>query len=282
MKTYFTKLSSNLEKGILKISNSDQTEIQKCEARKLLALEHYKELQKFASDYQFKSELEEIEYFRSQKPTLVASLMYHYKTSKINKQSLLNDGKTRKKILQFELQKVEAFYSRHLDFISYYNSGQTNYDEALFLRKNMNPSSIPAYILLRDDSNNITNGDYLVTKLILNLKLHKFIQNELCKKSENQPPVENTKTPNSEIYWTAPKVSLIELVYALFSEGVINNGEIEIKKMVKEFELFFNVKLNDPYRSFSEIKQRKKTPTLFIDSLRDSLLDVIQGQGDIL
>jgi hypothetical protein len=282
MKNYFSKLSAKLDKEITRISNSDQTEIQKYEANKLLAIEHYQELRKFVSSYQFKSEREEIQYFRSQKPLLVATLMYYYKTSKIIKQSLLNDCKIRKKILQYELQKVETFYARHLDFISYYNSGQTNYDEALFLRKNMNPSSIPAYILIRDESNHITNGDYLVTKLMMNLKLHKFIQNELSQASKNQPQDENGKTTNSDIFWTAPKVALIELVYALFSEGAINNGEIEIKKMVKEFELFFNVKLNDPYRSFSEIKQRKKAPTQFIDSLRDTLLDVIQRQDDIL
>lgn len=272
MKTYFTKLSSNLEKGILKISNSCQTEIQKCEARKLLAIDHYQELRKFASDYQFKSECEEIEYFRSQKPTLVASLMYYYKTSKITKQSLLNDCKIRKKILQYELQKVETFYAHHLDFISYYNSGQTNFDEALFLRKNMDPSSIPAYILLRDDFNHITNGDYLVSKLILNLKLHKFIQNELCKQSENLLLNENTKTHKSDFIWTAPKSALIEVIYGLIIQGAVNKGEVEIIQLTKAFETFFNIELGDPYRQFVSIKQRKKTTAIFLESLADSLI----------
>lgn len=110
--------------------------------------EHYRELRKFASGYRFN-------------PKLVATLMYYYKKSKITKRNLLNDWKITRKYLQYELQQVEKFYSNHLDFISYYNSGQTSFDQALFLRKNLDPSTIPTYILLYDDSDHTTNGDHL-------------------------------------------------------------------------------------------------------------------------
>lgn len=272
MKTYFTKLSDKLEKGISKISNSDQTEIQKCEACKLLALEHYIELREFASNYQFKSEREEIEYFRSQKPKLVATLMYYYKKSKITKRNLYNDCKITKKRLQYELQKVEKFYSYNLDFISYYNSGHTNYDDALFLRKNMNPSSVPTYILLHDDSNHTTNGDHLVMKLLLNTKLYEFIQNELSKQSENELLNENTKIHKSGFIWTAPKSALIEVIYGLILQGAVNKGEVEIKQLTQAFESFFDIELGDPYRLFVSIKQRKKTNAIFLESLASSLI----------
>lgn len=277
MKNYFSKLSVKLEKEITRISNSNQSEIQKCEARKLLTIEHYHELRKFVSSYQFKSEQEEIEYFRSQKPTFVASLMYYYKTSKITQQGLSNDCGIRKKILQDELHKVEIFYAHHLNFISYYNSGQTNFDEVLFLRKNMNPASLPSYILLHDDSYHITNGDYLVSKLILNLKLYKFIQNELNGQSEN----ENSKTIKSDFLWTAPKSALIELIYALYYKGAINNGSAEIKQLVRGFELFFNVELGDPYRHFTNIKQRKKSTATFLESLTECLIRQMNEQDRI-
>ncbi len=266
---------NQLEKETTKISHSDQTEIQKCEECKLMVFEHYQELRKFASDYQFKSEKEEIDYFRTQKPELVSTLMYYYKKSKM--QNLLHDCKTTKKILQYELQRVEKFYSNHLDFISYYNSGQTSFDQALFLRKNMDPSTVPTYILLHDDSNHTTNGDHLVAKLLLNIKLHKFIQNELNKQSEE----ENSKTIKSEFLWTAPKSALIEVIYALYYKGAINNGSTEIKQLVHGFESFFNVELGEPYRHFVNIKQRKKSTATFLESLTDSLIRQINEQDTI-
>lgn len=277
MKNYFNKLTGTLDKGITKISNSDQTEIQKCEECKLLVFEHYQELRKFVSSYRFKSEQEEIEYFRSLKPKLVAKLMYYYKKSKITKRNLLNDWKITRKYLQHELQQVEKFYTNHLDFISYYNSGQTSFDTALFLRKNLDPSTIPTYILLYDDFNHTTNGDHLVSKLMLNIKLHKFIQNELNKQSDD----ENSKTIKSEFLWTAPKSALIEVIYALYYKGAINNGSTEIKQLVHGFESFFNVELGDPYRHFMNIKQRKKSTATFLESLTDSLIRQMNEQDTI-
>lgn len=172
---------------------------------------------------------------------------------------------------------VCLLHVKHLDFISYYKSGQTNFDEILFLRKNLDLSTIPSYILLRNDLEHTTNGDYLVTKLLLNTKLYKFIQNKLNGESEN----ENSKTIKSEFLWTAPKSALIEVIYALYYKGAINNGSTEIKQLVHGFESFFNVELGDPYRHFVNIKQRKKSTATFLESLTDSLIRQMNEQDAI-
>lgn len=281
MKNYFSQLTGKLEKEITKISNSDQKEIQKCEACRLLIFKHYQELRKFMSSYQFKSEQEEINYFRNLKPELVATFTFYYKKSKITKQNVLINSEITKSHLQYELQKVEKFHLQHLDFISYYQSEQTHFDEILFLRKNLDLSIIPPYILLRDDLEHTTNGDYLVTKLLLNTKLYKFIQKELSVSTEVLVQQENTKTIKSGLNWTAPKSALIELSYALFCKGAINNGDVEIKQLVKEFELFFNVELGDPYRHFTNIKQRKKSPAIFLESLTNSLTQYMNEQDEL-
>ncbi|MCO5268967.1 MAG: RteC domain-containing protein [Brumimicrobium sp.] len=281
MKKYFSQLTEKLENEITKISNSDQTEIQKCESCRLLIFKYYQELRKFMSNYQFKSEQEEINYFRNLKPELVATFTFYYKKSKIIKQHFFSDSEITKNYLQYELQKVEKFHLQHLDFISYYNSGQTNFDEILFLRKNLDLSTIPSYILLRDDLGHTTNGDYLVTKLLLNAKLYKFIQKELIVPTEESLHQENTKTIKSGLNWTAPKSALIELSYALFCKGAINNGDVEIKQLISQFELFFNIELGDPYRHFTNIKQRKKSSAIFLESLTDSLTQYMNEQEEL-
>lgn len=281
MKNYFSKLTDQLEKEITKISNSNQTEIQKCEACKILSFEHYLKLRKFASGYQFKSEQDEIDYFKLYKPQLIAQLIFYCKALKMLKRIPFGGKKSKRKYIQRELKKIERFYDSNSELINYYRSGNTHFDDIYFLRKNISTDIIPLCRLLDTDRNHTTNGSYIIARMLTNIKLNQFLENEMMKPDEKRKTEKTTKIPNSEIYWTAPKVALIEIIYALFSEGAINNGEIEIKKIVKEFEIFFNIRLNDPYRSFTEIKQRKKAPTQFIDSLKNRLIELIQKQDEI-
>ena len=277
MKNYFNQLTEKLEREISKISNSNQTEIQKCETQKVLIFEHYQELRKFTSSYQFKSEQEEIEYFKHLKPQVLSELLYCNKATKMIHFSQIQCIEISKKHLNCELKKIANFYESHIDFVGYMNSEQTFSDETLFLRKNANLSVVPSYLLLREDADQITNGGHLVVKLLLNTKLHKFIQNKLDGQSESK----NSKTIKSDFLWTASKSALIEVIYALYYKGAINNGSAEIKQLVHGFESFFNIELGDPYRHFTNIKQRKKTTATFLESLTDSLIQNMNEQDSI-
>jgi hypothetical protein len=105
-----------------------------------------------------------------------------------------------------------------------------------------------------------------------------FYKKELQKinKSENQHIEFQTK--EEVLYnfnWSATKVDLIELIYALQCSGTINNGNSDIKKIAKACEQLFNIDLGNYYRTFSDIRSRKMSQTKFIDKLKDSLLNKI-------
>ncbi|OJX36236.1 MAG: hypothetical protein BGO87_07200 [Flavobacteriia bacterium 40-80] len=272
---------SELDKKILTINSSEEITLEQSEKFKQITLEYYLRLQDFTSTYEFQSEQEEIQYFKYYKPQIVSELIFYYKVSKMLKRIPLSSKKSKKKYINRELKKIESFYDSNIELINYYRSENTHFDTIYFLRKNISTDIIPVSRLLDTDKNHTTNGSYIIARMLTNIKLNQFLEKEIVKLNERKKIVKKSKTPNSEIYWTAPKVALIEMLYALFSEGAINNGEIEIKKMVKEFEIFFNVRLNDPYRSFAEIKQRKKAPAQFIDSLKNRLIELIQKQDEI-
>ncbi|MBN9294004.1 MAG: RteC domain-containing protein [Flavobacteriia bacterium] len=281
MENHFSKLMSELDKKILTINSSEEITLEQSEKFKQITLEYYLRLQDFTSTYEFQSEQEEIQYFKYYKPQIVSELIFYYKVSKMLKRIPLSSKKSKKKYINRELKKIESFYDSNIELINYYRSENTHFDTIYFLRKNISTDIIPVSRLLDTDKNHTTNGSYIIARMLTNIKLNQFLEKEIVKLNERKKIVKKSKTPNSEIYWTAPKVALIEMLYALFSEGAINNGEIEIKKMVKEFEIFFNVRLNDPYRSFAEIKQRKKAPAQFIDSLKNRLIELIQKQDEI-
>lgn len=72
--------------------------------------------------------------------------------------------------------------------------------------------------------------------------------------------------------WTGSKVALIELVYALHSEGVFNNGASDLKDIVEYFETVFNIDLGQYRRVFLEIRARKSDRTKFLNTLNQVLI----------
>lgn len=85
-------------------------------------------------------------------------------------------------------------------------------------------------------------------------------------------PSKNGDTFKSNLYWNETNISLVEFMYALKYSGAINNGNIEINELAQIFEKMFNIKLDDYYRVFLDIKARKKSQTKFLDKLKADLL----------
>ena len=74
-----------------------------------------------------------------------------------------------------------------------------------------------------------------------------------------------------KLKWTAPKVSLVELVYAFKAAGVFNNGTANINEIAALLEEVFQRDLSDFYRTFQEIRIRKKSRTAFMELLQSRL-----------
>lgn len=63
---------------------------------------------------------------------------------------------------------------------------------------------------------------------------------------ENKESKEKTQVnPTVKQNWTGSKVALIELLYALHTEGVFNNGASDLKDVVEYFETTFNIDLGE-------------------------------------
>ncbi|MFT4018865.1 MAG: RteC domain-containing protein [Agriterribacter sp.] len=62
--------------------------------------------------------------------------------------------------------------------------------------------------------------------------------------------------------WTGSKVALIELIYALHSQSVFDNGKTDIKVIVQTFENILNINLGDFYHTYLELRSRKANRTI--------------------
>src|SRR5690606_35723375 len=112
-----------------------------------------------------------------------------------------------------------------------------------------------------------TGHDSKLAKVRANELLKKHIL-DLLKKSQDDRSTDTSVT----LTWTGSKTDLIELIYALHSVDVFNNGTANIKVIASAFEDVFNISLGDYYRTFQDMRIRKRSQAPFIDMLREKLI----------
>jgi Asp-tRNA(Asn)/Glu-tRNA(Gln) amidotransferase C subunit len=99
---------------------------------------------------------------------------------------------------------------------------------------------------------------------------------------ENREPKEKSQVnPKVKQTWTGSKVALIELLYALHTEGVFNNGTSDLKDIAEYFENVFNIDLGQYHRAFLEIRMRKSDQTKFLNALKEKLVKRMENTDEI-
>lgn len=241
--------------------NADQDEILKVGHALTFIREIIAELKRFANTYKFTSESEEIRFFKEVKPVFLSQFFYYKKVFALRLFDSFKDVKTRHANYYKILQQLERFVQKNLEFYEYCMTNITYLDKHYFTRNRQPHKSI-------DRDEKFTTGyDTKLAKILANELLKKYIL-ELLKKSQADRSTENSST----LIWTGSKTDLIELIYALHSTDVFNNGTVNIKLIASAFEDVFNITLGDYYRTFQDMRIRKRSQTPFIDFLKEKFL----------
>ncbi|WP_043023856.1 RteC domain-containing protein [Fluviicola taffensis] len=220
------------------------------------------------SETQFKSLEDEIAYFKHYKPKLLSRYIYFYRLFEFEVRKKHQSPKQIRKFFRKEKKRMQSFHEKNIDFIDYYRSNQTNKDHEYFTRKNCFDSTCTEKTIVALSSPGDSKNDLIIAELLSNDMLYVYVEKELRNLKDEKP---EGKARINKLKWTGSKVAMIELIYALASSNAINNGNIDIKDIISEFELFFGLKIDSPYQSFSEIKNRKTDVTKFLDKLKDAL-----------
>ncbi|MDT0677787.1 RteC domain-containing protein [Autumnicola musiva] len=208
----------------------------------------------------FNSVSEEISFFKEHKQIPLTSLIFYLEVRSIEL-GPSTSNKYKGKLLHKKIKKINKFFRKNREFQKYVELEQNFMDEFYYIRGFLNKleaQDTPLYW----DAGFSTSHDLLLARFRAYQKLLPYLQSQLVKLSFfSQEPVE------SNLNWTSPTVALIELIYALHFSGAINNGSADIIAIATVFEKVFNIKLDNIYKKFSEIKGRKGRRTKFIDEL---------------
>ncbi len=231
-----------------------------------------KEIRKKIADSKFKSESDEICFFKHTKPKIYSRLIYYAKLFNIERKRPRGKSKSQINYFNCHINKLQIFFNDNLNFYHYYRRGAIQFDELYFLRDKSDIRLCPDDFHFLTDEDFSTSHDSTVATILAYDLLIIYLKREIDK-LENDTKHVNLQVlqKQSKITWTAHKTDLIELIYALHSTDVINNGTVDIKDIARVIERIFKIDLGDYYRAFLGIRMRKKRRTKFLDELKENL-----------
>ena len=275
MNKFYTETLHKLETEINDLEIETDHSIQRIEAVIGIILKCLSDVKKYVLNRGFKNIGEEIHFFKYQKPTIVSKLIYYNAIYKIETKKPYG-SKPIKKYLNDELRKLKRYFDNNLEFYKYYRTNNSFIDDKLFVRGKYDIKLSLDTFYFEADHSFSTSHDYKVAKIIANDLIQVYLEDQL-----HNTAYRDKSTDLPKLNWTGSKTAMIELIYALYSQGVFDNGNADIKVIAKTFERTFNLDLGDFYHTFMELKSRKINSTKFLDSLRDALIRKMDEQDEM-
>lgn len=208
----------------------------------------------------------EIYFFKKVKPSVYSKMLYYRAVFELESNRHETDRERLRKYFEQNLDKIMDYMIQHQIKVQYLRCNYIHLDEKYFVRKD---TDIP--LELRDshhlmDEDFFTWHDHTFSMIMANEMLIDYIRNELEKL--DKPAEFNQSHFKSPLKWTAHKIDLGEIIYALLYSDAVNNGNAKIMDLAGAFEQIFNVEIKeDIYRYRLDIQQRKIEKTKFLNQL---------------
>jgi transcriptional regulator len=278
-----TNTLKSYSKDIVVIEDSNLDDFHNVEEGIKISRKYLQKLRIILREGEFTNRENEILFFKKQKPIIYGNLKFYVKLYKYLLLKPKGSKKLKKTFIEKEIQKLQTYFTQNIDFIRYYRQNSTSIDEFYFLRGNDNIGLISDTSHFYTDAEFSTSHDNAVAKIIAYDLLFTYYLDELNKLDSQQNNISNPvkrRFKRLDLGWTANKIDLIELIYALQASGAIKGGKAGIKDMAMACEQIFDLDLGNYYRKFLEIRARKIESTKFLDRMKSSLLKRMQDADE--
>ncbi|MFV8333150.1 RteC domain-containing protein [Flavobacterium sp. GSP14] len=272
MKLFAESLMSELEHQLKLIHLETENSVHSAEQaieNSVVALE---KLKTFFIKYKRLNKKEEIEFFRDIKPMFATKLIYYNEIYSIETKKPFGSQKTISKYYKVELNKLKVFFEKNQEFYRYYRTGNNYLDNKYFIRAKYDLKLMVDSFYFQADHRFTTSHDYKVARILANDEIKVFLEEQIAKLERKTITLQPASPLHKGPQWTGSKVELIELIYALHTEGVFNNGTAGLKEVTAFFETAFNIDLGQFHRVFLEIRNRKSERTKFLNTLKTKLI----------
>jgi hypothetical protein len=274
----FSKLNEQLNFADLEIDDP----IQRSESAINIIVNSIEKLKIIFEKEKNKSQEIEIDFFKNIKPKFTSKLIYYNAIFKIETKKPHGGERILKKYLNNELDKLKRYFDNNLDFYRYYRTGSNYLDTKYFTRGKFDIKMALDSFYFEADRTFSTSHDFKVAKIMAHDLIQVYLEDKLLMMENREPKEKSQVNPKLKQNWTGSKVALIELLYALHTEGVFNNGASDLKDIAEYFENIFNIDLGQYHRAFLEIRMRKSDQTKFLNALKEKLVKRMENTDDLL
>lgn len=268
MEKFIATLEKQIEKKWRILEHSNLNVLKKCLEASLVLGDAFQRLRDFITNYTFKSEAEEIEFFKVVKPRLYHRLIYYRKVYNIEMNRPVG-VESQKAYLIDEIKAINRYNNKHSDFVRYYRSGMTHLDSLYYLRNRNDAALYLESFHYERDPKFSTNADFKVAKLLANELLSAYLKGEL-EALEYVKTASDDSLPAVRLTWQDSKTDLTEQIYLLDSKRSF--GNVPLTQLAAYIANVFNVHLDTNLsRTFCDMKLRNN-PTPWIDKAKQALL----------
>lgn len=252
--------------GITGLAEDDLTSIQEAIQ---IASEAIVQLRTIIVTGEFISTNDEIRFFKQIKPQFDGRLIFYLLLLRMQAMQVSVSPCDRHLEYARELKRLQSFYRQHYVFWQYYRMDQTHLDEHYFLRQTKDTLPLLEENQIHYDWQTNAPMSAIAAKIYAYelLRTHAAVVAAQFSLTSDS----NKKTNDLPLHWTSSKAGLIELIYALQEYGVFNNAQLEVKKIADYFSIMFGIRFANVYKTYEDIRLRKKSRTPFLDALKAAL-----------
>lgn len=256
VKSFTDQLAKDMKEQLESVTLDNQDGLMRVSKSLTIVKQVLQRLKCYIHAYTFKTKAEEIEFFKQIKPIFLSQYYYNQRLLIIKCNEPIGNKEGLLTFYHRELENIQDFIKENIDFHVYCLSGAIHLDEYYFVRQQ---NTTEPFI----DERFTTHYDNILAQMVANESVKDYLLNTIGKLNRDE---------NLALSWTGSKTALIELLYALQSAEIFNNGKADLKQIASTFESLFNISLGNYYRVFQEIRLRKSGRTNFLDQLKEKFI----------
>ena len=258
------QLWKNLTTTVDQINRSDSDIVSRSEEILMETDTAIRQLKDHLRQYKFSDWSDEIHFFKNTKPQFIAVYIYYSKVLAIEASKPYADPQALQSYYENERANLLYFYNEQREFISYYRRKSTYLDKKYFVRFKFDFKLKLSPELYSYDEEFSTSHDHIVAQILANDLLDQYLSDKINSKYVKESSIAHIK----KLEWTAPKVALIELLYALHQTKCFNGGHSDLAEIFRWAENSLHINLGNYHKTLGEIRLRKSDRTKFISLLQ--------------
>jgi hypothetical protein len=230
-------------------------------------------LKGFVREYAFRSEEEEIFFFKHTKPAYTRWQVYFTELYTIETHLPYSDAEKQVAYLEKELFFIDRVFQQYAFLYQYYKLGAEEMDRFYFKRgAEVQQVMMPQVPEL--DREFSTGGDFLFARFRALDLLKEWVLDKLLllRNKGVDPAYLLSATEGGKMCWTGDTIDLAEVGLALYHTGKLNHGTAGVGEVFRWLGEVLRVNIGVPAKRFAEIKNRKRlSRTRYLDEMKDAL-----------